>query len=118
MQPTLRQVPPNVPFSRIATLRSANRSSTIELPDPVPMIARSKCRGRDPADGVLTSPSCRCEGRNAPSPCLVKAFTRQLQAAVDIRKVGQMTNVSTPNEQTSDRPSDKHRVVIVGSGFG
>ena len=31
----------NVPFSRIATFRSANASSTMELPEPLPMIARS-----------------------------------------------------------------------------
>src|SRR3954453_6931552 len=63
MQPTFRQVPPNVPFSRSATVLSAKRSSTIELPDPVPMTARSKCRGagagrRSEAEGLLTRPSC------------------------------------------------------------
>ena len=41
MQPTFRQVPPKTPCSTIATSRSANRSSTIELPEPVPMMTRS-----------------------------------------------------------------------------
>src|SRR3954447_10272853 len=63
MQPTFRQVPPNVPFSRSATVLSAKRSSTIELPEPVPMTARSKCRGagagrRSEAEELLTRPSC------------------------------------------------------------
>jgi hypothetical protein len=42
MQPTFRQVPPKMPFSTMATRRSANRLSMIELPDPVPMTATSK----------------------------------------------------------------------------
>jgi hypothetical protein len=41
MQPTLRQVPPNRPRSTIATSQSSNSGPTIELPEPVPMIARS-----------------------------------------------------------------------------
>ncbi len=42
MQPTLRQVPPKVPFSRIAVRHVLNRRSAMELPEPLPMIARSK----------------------------------------------------------------------------
>ena len=41
MQPTFRQVPPNVPRSTIATFRSANRRFTIVFPEPVPMTTRS-----------------------------------------------------------------------------
>ena len=41
MQPTFRQVPPNVPRSTIATFQSANRRFTIVFPEPVPMITRS-----------------------------------------------------------------------------
>ena len=42
MHPTLRQVPPNVPRSMIATFQSA-RNSGIALPDPLPMTMRSNC---------------------------------------------------------------------------
>src|SRR4051812_15880410 len=63
MQPTLRHVPPKVPFSSRAIRRSAKRWSAIELPDPDPMIARSK--------GVVTWLSCplgggltRCDARH------------------------------------------------------
>src|SRR6476659_6564383 len=47
MQPTLRQVPPNVPCSQIAIRMSPYRGSTLGsgmlLPEPVLMIVRSKC---------------------------------------------------------------------------
>ena len=42
MQPTFRQVPPNVPCSQMATLLASYRSSRMLLPDPVPMMVRSK----------------------------------------------------------------------------
>ena len=41
MQPTLRQVPPNVPCSTSATSRCSNRASRNELPEPEPMTIRS-----------------------------------------------------------------------------
>ncbi len=56
MQPTLRQVPPNVPFSRMATFQSAKESSTIVLPEPEPMTARSKRRA-EPEEGVTPHPA-------------------------------------------------------------
>ena len=42
MQPTFRQVPPNVPRSTIAIFQS-DRYSGIEFPDPLPMMIRSYC---------------------------------------------------------------------------
>ena len=41
-QPTLMHVPPKVPSSMIAMRQSASSGVTSELPEPVPMIARSK----------------------------------------------------------------------------
>ncbi len=41
MQPRFRQVPPYGPSSTMATDQSANRSSTMVLPEPVPMMTRS-----------------------------------------------------------------------------
>src|SRR5438132_403313 len=46
MQPTFRQVPPKVPPSMSATCLSSKSGVTRELPEPVPMIARSKCAMR------------------------------------------------------------------------
>src|SRR6188474_2910859 len=46
MQPRLVQVPPKRPRSRMATFQSSNRWSRIVLPDPVPMMTRSKWFGR------------------------------------------------------------------------
>src|SRR3978361_1964920 len=47
MHPTLRQVPPKGPCSQIATRMSPYRGSppgsAMLLPEPVPMMARSKC---------------------------------------------------------------------------
>jgi hypothetical protein len=42
MQPTLVQVPPKVPDSMIATRLPSKSGVTRELPEPVPMIAKSK----------------------------------------------------------------------------
>ena len=44
MQPAFRQVPPNTPRSTIATSSPSNSSVRIELPEPVPMMTRSKWR--------------------------------------------------------------------------
>ena len=41
MQPTLRQVPPKVLSSRIATRHPENCLVTMVLPEPVPIRARS-----------------------------------------------------------------------------
>src|SRR6476659_5857137 len=43
MHPTLRQVPPKVPPSMTATRLSSKSGVTSELPEPLPMMARSKC---------------------------------------------------------------------------
>src|SRR5690349_19777587 len=41
MQPTLRQVPPNVPSSTMAMSSPSSSGGRSELPDPVPMMIRS-----------------------------------------------------------------------------
>ena len=76
MQPTLRQVPPKTPLSTRAMSRSANRSSGMELPEPEPMMTRSKCctrpscqPGQRPGpddDRAGGRPGCRGGGRAAP----------------------------------------------------
>ncbi len=52
MQPTLRQVPPNVPRSTIAIFQS-DRKSGIALADPLPMMIRSKWFGSFCSVGTL-----------------------------------------------------------------
>ena len=51
MQPTLRQVPPNVPRSTIAIFRSA-RNAGIAFPEPLPMMIRSNCSAAGCSDGT------------------------------------------------------------------
>ena len=43
MQPTLRQVPPKVPPSTIATSRPSSCGVSSEFPEPLPMMTRSWC---------------------------------------------------------------------------
>src|SRR5947209_18584030 len=58
MHPTFRQVPPKTPCSTMATRLPSNSGVTSELPEPVPMMARSKC-------GVVTEgqPTVAAPGR-------------------------------------------------------
>ena len=42
MHPALRHVPPNTARSTIATFQSSNSGVSTELPEPVPMMTRSK----------------------------------------------------------------------------
>src|SRR3954453_10789462 len=139
MHPTFRQVPPKMPSSSRATRRSANCSSMIELPEPVPMTARSKwsksrCseafEGRPtPSILPLGAPGgtarlvirCRRGGsqpmrrngstwtRNA--LCLVKVDNGYGPDRPRIDREVNMANAGTPARQ-------RHRVVVIGSGFG
>src|SRR3978361_54600 len=63
MQPTLRQVPPKVPDSMIATRLPSKSGVTSELPEPVPMIARSK--------SATASAYCRQAARTGMAACPV-----------------------------------------------
>src|SRR3954452_12733559 len=97
MQPTFRQVPPKVDSSMIAICQSSTSGVTSELPEPEPMIARSKCAGWGD-----TPPTIRPHGRadTGPSPaaeCLGHQVAEQ-QVEVD---AGQ----PAPLEPRAERPA-------------
>src|ERR1700712_1864290 len=73
MQPTFRQVPPKVPDSMIATPLPSKSGVTSELPDPVPMIARSKS---------ATAASLRRDGPDPPISGSARLPCRARSAAV------------------------------------
>src|SRR5688500_14523491 len=76
MQPTFRHVPPKTPCSTSATSRWANRSSTIELPEPVPLTASAWCRTNHTLRARPGEVMPVHWGRPAPAPLPADALER------------------------------------------
>src|SRR5215203_4960467 len=63
MQPTLRQMPPNVPPSTMAIWRFASRRPGMVFADPLPMMHRSKCCTCSSCQAIAIASGCERTGR-------------------------------------------------------